>query len=199
MFSGIVETTTRIRNVEPHESVVRVTVDKPDFFHDLKIGDSIACNGVCLTVEKISDATIQFALVEETLKMIGVSSAESLINQTWNLERSLRFGDRVHGHLVTGHVEAQGTVTRSQNDGEAWFVDVQIPDSIAPYLWKKGSISMQGVSLTIHEFVNQTFSVCLIPETIKRTNLAELKVGQKVNIETDYLAKAYFQSRQHEL
>jgi riboflavin synthase len=198
MFSGIVEATAQVLFIEKRENVVRVILSRPLHFNDLQTGDSISCNGVCLTIEKFDDKTIQFSLANETLKLLQIDS-EKLLGQVWNLERSLRFGDRVHGHLVTGHVETLGEVVRSEALGESWLLDVKVPESTKRYIWKKGSVALQGVSLTVNEFVNNTLSVCLIPETLKRTNLADLKVGQRINIETDYLAKAYFQERDHEL
>ena len=202
MFSGIVEATGKVLSIEKRENVVQVQLSKPNDFNDLKIGDSISCNGVCLTVEKFSETSMQFSLANETLTVLKIQP-DKLLGQTWNLERSLRFGDRVHGHLVTGHVEFLGEVVRSEAVGESWFLDVKVPEEAKLYIWKKGSIALQGVSLTVNEFSNQIISVCLIPETVKRTNLGELKLGQMINVETDYLAKAYFQSQRgnqnHEL
>ena len=198
MFSGIIESLSSVNSVEKHENVVRVQVSKPDFFQDLRKGDSIACNGVCLTVEDFDSDSIQFALAYETLQLLQIQP-ENLIGQKWNLERSLRFGDRVHGHLVTGHVETLGEVVRSEAWGDSWLLDVRVPSEFARAIWKKGSIALQGVSLTVNDFSEGIVSVCLIPETIKRTNLSQVKPGQKINIETDYLAKAYFQGRDHEL
>ena len=202
MFSGIVEATGKVLSVEKRENVVQVQLSKPTDFNDLKIGDSISCNGVCLTVEKFSENTIQFSLANETLTVLKIE-ADKLLGQTWNLERSLRFGDRVHGHLVTGHVEFLGEVVRSEAVGESWFLDVKVPAQAKQFIWKKGSVALHGVSLTVNEFSNKIISVCLIPETVKRTNLGELKLGQMINVETDYLAKAYFQSQRgnqnHEL
>lgn len=198
MFSGIVEATSEVLFVEKRANVVRVKVSRPADFMDIKTGDSISCNGVCLTVETFDSETIQFSLANETLQLLKINSDE-LLGKIWNLERSLMFGDRVHGHLVTGHVEAVGTVVRSEAVGESWFLDVKVPGNMARYIWKKGSIALQGVSLTVNEFSNQVVSVCLIPETLKRTNLKLLQLGQAINVETDYLAKAYFQGRDHEL
>ena len=198
MFSGIVEATAQVLFIEKRENVVRVQVSKPSHFDDIQTGDSISCNGVCLTVEQFDSHKIQFSLAEETLKLLKINP-DKLLGRIWNLERSLRFGDRVHGHLVTGHVEALGEVIRSEAVGESWFLEVKIPDHVKPYVWKKGSVSLQGVSLTVNEFSNNILSVCLIPETLKRTNLADLKIGDLINVETDYLAKAYFQGKNHEL
>lgn len=198
MFSGIVEATAEVLFVEKRENLVEVRVSRPSHFDDIRIGDSIACNGICLTVEKFDDQTIQFALANETLSLLKIQ-ADLLKGQKWNLERSLRFGDRVHGHLVTGHVEALGQVVRSEALGESWLLDIKVPQSLARTIWKKGSIAVHGVSLTVNDFDQSTVNLCLIPETMKRTNLGDLKPGSFVHIETDYLAKAYFQGRSYEL
>ena len=107
-----------------------------------------------------------------------------------NLERSLRFGDRIHGHLVTGHVDSLGLVTRSEALGENWYLDAEISRNLMSYVWHKGSITLNGVALTVNEVKGQIVSVCLIPETLKRTNLALIKAGNYINVEPDYMAKA---------
>ena len=131
-------------------------------------------------------------MAAETLKVLQWSpeNPEALLGRKFNLERSLRFGDRIHGHLVTGHVDSVGKVTRSEGVGENWFLDVEVADSVLPFLWNKGSITLNGVSLTVNEVKGCTISVGLIPETLKRTNLGELKVGSQINVEPDYMAKA---------
>lgn len=190
MFSGIVEATGKIVKFEKNDQVVRVWILRPHDFQDLKMGDSISCNGVCLTVEHFDENCMQFALAYETLKVLNLMP-ETLTGQVWNLERSLRFGDRVHGHLVTGHVEAQGTVLRSESAGDIWFLNVLVPQALCRFIWPKGSICLHGVSLTVNRFEASVLEVCLIPETLKRTNLSQFHVGDKINLETDYLAKAY--------
>ncbi len=198
MFSGIIEATAQVQNVEQRENLVQVILSRPSIFDDIETGDSICCNGVCLTIEKFDNFSMQFSLANETLKILN-TEAQKLLGQFWNLERSLRFGDRIHGHLVTGHVEFLGEVTRSEALGESWILDVKVCQSLKSYIWKKGSVALQGVSLTVNEFAQNILSVCLIPETIKRTNLSHFKVGEMINVETDYMAKAYFQGRNHEL
>ena len=198
MFSGIVEATSRVLSSKPLDRAVTVYVERPFEFQDLKIGDSIACNGICLTVEGFDEKQIQFTLGAETLCLLQLNP-ETLIGQVWNLERSLKFGDRVHGHLVTGHVEALGHVMFSEALGDSWILRVQVPSFLRRYLWAKGSVALHGVSLTVNRFENDEIEVCLIPETLKRTNLRSLSVGSPVNLETDYLAKAYFQGRDHGL
>lgn len=189
MFSGIVEAVMPIKSSQELDNAYRVQIEKPSDFNDIKLGDSIACDGVCLTVEAFDDHQMTFALAAETIKILQWNP-EKWLGKRINLERSLRFGDRIHGHLVSGHVDSLGTVKRADLEGESFFLDVQVADSILPYVWKKGSITLNGVSLTVNELNNNLVSVCLIPETLKRTNLGDVKVGSVVNVEPDYMARA---------
>lgn len=189
MFSGIIETTSQIISAEKIGSVYQIIVQKPEGFDDLKIGDSIAVNGVCLTVEKFDKGTIQFAIGPETLKITNWENTlgkDSLVN----LERSLRFGDRIHGHLVTGHVDAIGKVVDTISTDGTLFFAVQMPEKFKKYVWKKGSMCISGVSLTINEVDSDVVSFYLIPETLKKTNLKNIKAGDDINLEFDYMAKA---------
>lgn len=189
MFSGIVEAVMPIESSEELQNAYRIKIKKPSDFNDIKLGDSIACDGVCLTVEAYDDQHMTFALAAETIKILNWNPA-SWIGKQVNLERSLRFGDRIHGHLVTGHVDSLGTVRRAELEGESFFLDVEVADTILPYVWKKGSITLNGVSLTVNELAGSQVSVCLIPETLKRTNLGNLKPGSVINVEPDYMARA---------
>lgn len=189
MFSGIVETTGCILSIETRPGVLQLTVVRPPQFEDLKLGDSICVNGVCLTVEKFSAETLQFALGEETLRVTGW--ADSLfVGQVLNLERSLRWGDRVHGHLVSGHVDGQGTILKIVEHGEGLSLLVAFSSEFKGLIWNKGSICMNGVSLTVNQLESLQFTVGLIPETVSRTNLKTLRVGDRVNLELDMVAKA---------
>lgn len=191
MFTGIIEEKAIIRtiNQEPGLEVIRIGVARPTSFDDVKTGDSIACNGVCLTIETLTDREMVFALGFETLNLVKWT-AQDLQGKTLNLERSLRLGDRIHGHLVSGHVEAVGKVQEVRSVGSNIVLVVHFPSELSAFLWKKGSITINGVSLTVNSVENQTLEVCLIPETIKRTNLGELMVGDSVNLEPDYFAKS---------
>lgn len=189
MFSGIVESVMPIVSSQELPNAYRIKIKKPSEFNDIKLGDSIACDGVCLTVEAFDGEQMTFALAAETIKVLQWNP-QSWIGKKVNLERSLRFGDRIHGHLVTGHVDSLADVTRASLEGESFFLDVKVKESILPYVWKKGSVTLNGVSLTVNELNNDVVSVCLIPETLKRTNLGDLKVGSVVNVEPDYMARA---------
>lgn len=189
MFSGIVETISRITQSRPEPGVMRISVEKPLEFNDLKTGDSIALDGVCLTLESFDSQSLQFALGDETLKVTGWTP-ESVRGKTVNLERSLRLGDRIHGHLVTGHVDGLGTVTGSESlGGETLRLRVRFPVALKPYIWPKGSIAINGVSLTLNRVEGEEFEVGLIPETVKRTGLGRLTPGDAVNLEVDNMAR----------
>ncbi|MFZ3230479.1 MAG: riboflavin synthase [Pseudobdellovibrio sp.] len=202
MFSGIVETKSKILKVTSLKESVRIIIARPKAFKDIKIGDSICTNGVCLTVEAFDKTTIQFCLGAETLKVLG-STFELWKKKSLNLERSLQFGQRVHGHLVTGHVDSQAQIIKSYKQGECWQIQIEIPKQFSSFFWKKGSICLNGVSLTVNEYfkLKQKYflEVCLIPETISATNLTQYKEKEFLNIEADYLAKAYIQSRANQV
>lgn len=198
MFSGIVEAVQPILKAEKSENLLRIWVSRPSFFNDLKTGDSICTDGVCLTLEEQTESQLVFALAFETLNVLKKLeiSATAWVGKKVNLERSLKFGDRIHGHLVTGHVESLGKVLRSFADGESWFLDVQIEKDLLPFVWKKGSITLHGVSLTVNSVEDSVVQVCLIPETQKRTNLTEIPVGEHIHVEPDYMAKAMVRALQ---
>lgn len=189
MFTGIVESTSQITHLEKKGSVYQILLKKPSGFDDIKIGDSICVNGVCLTAEKINSDTLQFAIGPETLKITNWENHLSK-DLEMNLERSLRYGDRVHGHLVTGHVDAVGKIVDTLNTDGTLFFAVQIPEKFKKFVWNKGSLCVSGVSLTINDVDNDVVSFYLIPETLKKTNLKNIKAGDDVNLEFDYMAKA---------
>lgn len=191
MFSGIIETTSPILRAQNRGSVVEICVRRPSQFNDLHVGDSIAHNGVCLTLESFDDQHMIFALAAETLQVTGWTP-NSLEGTQINLERSLRMGDRIHGHLVAGHVDCVSEVKEVHEEGETRVLWIQIPATLSPFIWKKGSVTVNGVSLTVNAVEEKGFSLCLIPETLKRTNLGSLKVGDKVNLEADYMARGLF-------
>lgn len=200
MFSGIIETASSTIKLLPSESdeLVRFQVTRPEKFNDITIGDSIAMNGVCLTVEAFDEDSIQFAIGKETLRITGWSK-EAIQKMLWNMERSLKLGDRIHGHLVTGHVDFQGQVSGLKKDGESMELWVSFPENAKQYFWKKGSVCLNGVSLTINDVKESHLRVNLIPETLRVTNLKHLQEGQSINIEVDSFARGlihYFNERE---
>jgi len=194
MFTGLIEAQAKIlkienRNVHTNE-ITSIAVEKPLCFDDVEKGHSISVNGVCLTVTNIhtSDSKqIKFDLGAETL---SVSTFETLQkDQFLNLERAMKLGERLHGHIVTGHVDAKGVVKKSELIEKGCLkVSVKI-DEKSHYLWPKGSVVLNGVSLTVNHVLDNVFDVCLVPETIEKTNLKELKSGDLINIEYDFMAK----------
>lgn len=199
MFSGIVEATSLVlwANEIEKGKLVRVGLSRPTEFNDLKPGDSVASDGVCLTVESHDDQTIVFALAAETLAITSwrtETGPSGLVGRKVNLERSLKMGDRIHGHWVTGHVDATTKVVKIQDLPGMRIIDVEIPQSLKSMVWKKGSWALNGVSLTVNSVENGIASHCLIPETLMRTNLGDLAIGDLVNIEVDVFARALAQS-----
>jgi riboflavin synthase len=191
VFSGIIETTARVLHSKAGSGgVVRICIEKPRLFEDLNVGDSVAVNGVCLTVESWDDGGVLFALGAETLRVTGWTS-QNLPGQVVNLERSLRLGDRLHGHLVTGHVDARAGVVETRSEGEGLFARIAIPESLTAFIWPKGSVAVDGVSLTINQVSGATFTIGLIPETLKRTNLKKLRPGLEINLEVDNMARGF--------
>lgn len=190
MFSGIIESTRRILSIEPGTQTLRLVIERPEEFDDIKSGDSVAVNGACLTVESFDPQTMVFVLGAETIKVLQLGNPKTLQATPVNLERSLKFGDRIHGHLVSGHVDFVAPVTYTEALGDSWILRVKVRDNFKPAIWKKGSLTIQGVSLTIND-VSKTgeVEVCLIPETIKRTNLTQFMKGDLLNIEMDWMAK----------
>lgn len=207
MFSGIVESVQPVISIVKGQQNHRIRIARPDFFTDIKLGDSIACNGICLTVEELAESYLQFSIAAETLRVLSLTDSPSdqfELHQPINLERSLKYGDRIHGHLVTGHVESLGTVTKSYADGESWMMSVRYPISLRASIWPKGSVCLHGVSLTVNQVqsVDDSFdelSVCLIPETQVRTQLTKISMGKEINIETDYFAKSVAKAMEQQL
>ncbi len=196
MFAGIVEGTAKVIDFLPSLGGGPLVVEKPLNFQDLAIGDSIAVNGVCLTVESLDESKIGFFVGTETLKVTGWSQRNVLTNSAVNLERSLRFGDRVHGHFVTGHIDACAKVVGVFDTDTERRMQLEIPDGLRPFLWKKCSVAINGVSLTVHDVALAKIEVSLIPETLRRTNLGQVANGQEVLFEVDNWARALWRWRQ---
>lgn len=194
MFTGIIEQNSPILQVTPMDQALQIVVKRPENFDDLKIGDSIACNGVCLTVEAFDDTTMTFTIGFETLQITGWK-AQRLEGLNLNLERSLRFGDRIHGHLVSGHVDATTELKNKEKAGECLLLDFTLPEKIKKQVWDKSSIAINGVSLTVNWIKDGVFQVCLVPETLRKTNFPDMPVGETVNLETDYYMKGLLQSQ----
>ena len=186
MFSGIVAATGRIERVEPLQDGVRLTVDVGDLeVDDVRLGDSIAHNGVCLTVIAMDGRKLQFDVSRETLNCtVGLEAPGAV-----NLEKALRVNDRLGGHMVTGHVDGVGDVVSFEPVGESFDLVIRAPAEIAGYIARKGSITVDGVSLTVNRVKGREFSINLIPHTVAVTTLKRLAAGARVNLEIDILAR----------
>ncbi|MCA9128271.1 MAG: riboflavin synthase [Planctomycetales bacterium] len=187
MFSGLVEATAQVVRVQNEAAGIRLSLERPPSFVDAKLGDSIAINGCCLTIVSIDDLLMVFQAGEETLSKTNLSSFSS--GSKVNCERSLAFGDRLGGHLVTGHVDGQATLVSRQDNADwstMWF---EVPKPLIVQIAPKGSVAVEGVSLTVVAVIDQRFSVALIPHTLQHTTLGALALQDRVNLETDLLAK----------
>jgi len=186
MFTGIVETTGEIAAVTPVEQGARVVVRAPAFdLSEVKVGDSISVDGVCLTAVAIHGDSFSVDVSQETLDRTAGFRPGAQVN----LEKALRLSDRLGGHLVSGHVDGVGEVTRFDRLGESWLLEVRAPQALARYLARKGSITINGVSLTVNQVTGERFEVNLIPHTLAVTNLQALRPGARVNLEIDLIAR----------
>jgi riboflavin synthase len=185
MFTGLVETTGTVGSVLNTGNGIRLSV-KPASAFDLNIGDSISVNGVCLTVTK-HDAEISFDVSPETLKSTNLGALR--VNDRVNLERALRLSDRLGGHLVTGHVDGTGVIKDKRQTGEYTFYSFDAPAEVLKYMVKKGSVTVDGISLTVVDIDARSFRVAIIPHTLAATNLGEKGVGDRVNLEADIIGK----------
>ncbi|MGI9142595.1 MAG: riboflavin synthase [Fluviibacter sp.] len=194
MFSGIIAAVGTVRDVAPRTSGVRLTVDAGGLdLSDVILGDSIACNGVCLTVVELVPADKPTAFIvdvsDETLRCTTGLVADAPLN----LEKALRLADRLGGHLVTGHVDGIGSVhhfapTTADAQGD-WLLTIEAPEALAPFIARKGSITVNGTSLTVNAVDGRQFSINLIPHTLQNTMLHILTVNAPVNLEIDVIAR----------
>jgi riboflavin synthase len=187
VFTGIVEELGTVERLEQQSDAVRLTVRATTVLADASPGDSIAVNGCCLTVAERTDDTWTADVMAETLAKTGLGSLTA--GDRVNLERAVTAGTRLGGHLVQGHVDAVGHVVR-RDPGEHWdVVTIAMPRELAAYLVDKGSITVDGVSLTVVEAGDEAFTVSLIPETLRRTTLGFRGPGDAVNLEVDVIGK----------
>jgi riboflavin synthase len=185
MFTGLVETTGTVASVLNTGNGIRLSVKSASPF-DIQLGDSISVNGVCLTVTK-HDAEISFDVSPETLKSKNLGALK--VSDRVNLERALRLSDRLGGHIVTGHVDGIGVIKDKRQTGEYTFYKFDTPSEILKYIVKKGSITVDGISLTVVDLDSRSFNVAIIPHTLTATNLGEKGTGDRVNLEADIIGK----------
>lgn len=186
MFSGIVEGLRKVLKVDKKKEFSVISVDLKDF-SDVKVGDSISVNGTCLTITSIKDFIVSFDIMKETLDKtnLGNLSEGSMVN----VERSLKIGERLDGHFVLGHVDGLGTITDKIHDEDNCVIWIDLPKNLEYGLIPKGSIGVDGISLTIADIKENKFAIALIPHTLDITTLGIKDKGDKVNIEIDYLGK----------
>ncbi|MDP1659378.1 MAG: riboflavin synthase [Methylotenera sp.] len=186
MFTGIIQTVGQIERASPMGEDVKLNISCVGLdMQDVKTGDSIAVNGVCLTVVNFSDSHFEAHVSKETLSVtVGLDKPHAV-----NLEKALRLSDRLGGHLVSGHVDGVGEVVLFEQLGDCWKLDIRAPHAISKYIAVKGSICVNGVSLTVNTIAADVFSINLIPHTLENTTLQFLKIGSLVNLEVDQIAR----------
>lgn len=187
MFTGIVEKMGTVTALERCGDALRLTVDAGDYVRDAEVGESIAVSGVCLTMTVREGGAFCADAVEETLRKTTLGALR--VGDRVNLERPLRADARLGGHIVQGHVDGVGEVVHLMPEAESVMVTFAVPRELARYLVAKGSVAVDGVSLTVVDRTDESFRVTLIPHTLAVTTLGALRVGSRVNIEVDILAK----------
>ena len=187
MFNGIIKSTGKIYRITKKDNNCVLELFSQLKFEKNDIGSSISCSGACLTLEKYKKNSSQFYISKETLsKTIFQSSKKGDII---NLEKSLKYGDRISGHFVQGHIDTISLVNKIKKVGRSLIIDFQLPKKYKKYIVQKGSITINGVSLTIAKILNNGFQISIIPKTLKLTNLVNLKKKDLVNVEFDLLGK----------
>jgi riboflavin synthase len=186
LFTGLVQDLGRIVRSERSDQGARLMIETA-LAAELREGDSVAVNGVCLTATGVADGSFVADVMNETLARTSLAGARP--GAGVNLELPLRAADRLGGHVVQGHVDGLGTISDVHGDGFARRVEVQVDPELLRYVVQKGSIAVDGVSLTVAELGESSFTVSLIPESLARTNLGAVQPGTKVNVEVDVLAK----------
>jgi riboflavin synthase len=187
MFTGLVQSLADVAEIVAEPPGVRLVIHEPRLAATAKVGDSVALNGCCLTLVTVDDGHLSFQAGEETLSRTNLG--ELVPGDVVNVEPSLRAGDPIGGHYVTGHIDALGTVQARHDDGEWCMMWFEAPAPQMKQMASKGSIAVDGVSLTLVDVDDNCFSVALIPHTLSMTTLGRRKIGDRVNLETDVLAK----------
>lgn len=187
MFTGIIEEIGKIKTVVKGSRSIQLTITATKVLTDASIGDSIATNGICLTVTEFSPTQFSVDVMSETLKRSSLSDVRP--GMEVNLERALRVGDRLGGHMVSGHIDGMGKIVDIKEDDNAVWYTITAPKSIMKYIIEKGSIAIDGISLTVAYATHESFSVSIIPHTQKETVLQFRKIGDSVNLECDMTAK----------
>ncbi len=187
MFTGIIETIQSVQSIQTTPTGMRLGLPLGHLAEDARYGDSIAINGVCLTINQLQGAQAYFDIMTETIKATTISELRP--GHKVNLERAMAANGRFGGHFVQGHVDGIGKIEQIDTDHRQWTIWITPPVDLISYMIPKGSIAVDGISLTIARLENDRFAVSLIPTTLKETNLGERKKGDHVNLETDIIGK----------
>ena len=187
MFTGIIEDKGKVSRIEHRGKEKRLILELPPHLTELQLGDSININGVCLTVFQKNEQGIELDLSLETLQRTALGELKE--GDHVNLERALRLTDRLGGHIVTGHVDGIGEIIEKREERDFLQLGIRIPESVSRYVVQKGSIAIDGISLTVNEYQEGEIRMTLIPYTIEKTTLKQKRVGDRVNLEADILGK----------
>lgn len=187
MFTGLIEEVGNITNIEKAGEAVELVIECSEILADADIDDSICVNGVCLTVESFTDNSFKATAVEETMRKTNLG--DLVIGSTVNLERAMSAGDRFGGHYVQGHTDTTTTVHSIVKETKNWLFTFDIPENSAKYLVDRGSITINGVSLTIATIQDNKFTVAIIPHTFEHTTFKDFQPGTRVNLEFDIIGK----------
>lgn len=187
MFTGLVETVGLVTRIDSVAGGAQLEIYAPDFGRDMAIGDSVAVNGACLTIIKFERGGFLVDVSSQTLDTTALGRLRN--GSKVNLERAMRLSDRLGGHIVQGHVDGVGQLVQRQVAGNSTLYHVAVPEEIAGYLVEKGSIAVDGISLTIARVRDNTVAIAVIPHTESSTTLGDLQIGSPVNLEVDIIAK----------
>jgi len=187
MFTGIIEEMGSVKALRREAGSAQLTIFASTVLDNTALGDSICVNGVCLTVVDIGRSEFSADIANETLKVTGLGELQG--GQKVNLERALQLSARIGGHLVTGHVDAVGRIREKRQEGNSWRVFIEAPETALRYIIKKGSVAVDGISLTVADVDKTGFSIAMIPHTAKLTTLGFKSAGDSVNLETDIIGK----------
>ena len=187
MFNGIIKNTGKINKILKKNKSCIVEIKSRMSFYKKELGESISCSGACLSIDKLNKKNVTFFISKETMDKTNFKYAKK--GDLINLEKSLRFGDSISGHLVQGHVDTTCEVSKINIIGKAWYINFKLNKKYTKYIVNKGSITINGVSLTISKILKNSFEVVVIPQTLKLTNLFFLKKKDFVNVEFDILGK----------